>query len=42
MWLSLALCVTWLALVAKCLFRHDRIGAVEDVSFLPDSGPGAD
>jgi hypothetical protein len=42
MWLSLALCVIWLALVARVLFRHDRIGAVEYGPFLPDSGPGAD
>jgi hypothetical protein len=41
-WLSLALCVIWLALVARVLFRHDRIGAVDDISFLPGSGPGAD
>jgi hypothetical protein len=32
MWLSLALCVTWLALVARVLFRHDRIGPFKEVS----------
>jgi hypothetical protein len=42
MWLTLALCVIWLALVARVLFRHDRIGAVEEATFLPASPPGAD
>jgi hypothetical protein len=31
-WISLALCVTWLALVARVLFRHDRIGPIKEVS----------
>jgi hypothetical protein len=32
MWLSLALCVTWLALVARVLFRHDWMGHFKVVS----------
>jgi hypothetical protein len=30
-WLTLAMCVIWLALVARVLFRHDRIGPIKEV-----------
>jgi hypothetical protein len=31
-WISLALCVIWLSLTARVLFRHDRIGPIREVS----------